>query len=215
MRADAASPVPQFFLRAAACLLLAVGAWWSVKDLATLPAAWVSKFAVQTVFSDLVRTAHVGPATLEADTYLRMDMTRMQGTNLPRGLQADLVVEVHPAKYGYSLPLLVALLLAGSRRRFLRNAVLGWACLVPVQAFTIVLVLVRQAVLGAGPVVAAQTGWGQWQFELMAYGYQLGVLLLPTLAPVLLWLWLDRHYFAAVLVEGWLRSAPLGERTPS
>ena len=38
-------------------------------------------------------------------------------------------------------------------------------------------------------------------------GYQVGSLLLPTLAPVLLWLWLERSFFAAVVLDGLMRRA--------
>ena len=39
-------------------------------------------------------------------------------------------------------------------------------------------------------------------FKKLLLGY---VLLLPTLAPVVLWLWLERSFFAAVLLDGWIR----------
>jgi hypothetical protein len=29
-----------------------------------------------------------------------------------------------------------------------------------------------------------------WQLELLVYGYQVGSLVVPTLAPILVWLWL-------------------------
>ena len=48
-------------------------------------------------------------------------------------------------------------------------------------------------------------GIASWQMEAIALGYQFGSLLLPTLAPIALWFWFDRAFFAAVIVEGWLR----------
>jgi len=30
-------------------------------------------------------------------------------------------------------------------------------------------------------------------------------LLLPTLAPVAMWLWVERPFFAAVLLDGWIK----------
>lgn len=214
MRADANdAALPRFFLKAAAALVLVTGAWWFVADIVALPAAWVAKVVAQTVVSDLVRHATVGRDTLELETHMRLDMSQMRGAQpVPRGAVAELVVDARPAKYGYSLPLLLALLISGSRKRLARNAALGAVCLIPVQAFSLLMDLIKQAALGAGPGVTAQTGWGQWQLELVGYSYQLGVLLVPTLIPVLLWLWLDRQFFAAVLVEGWLRNAPVQDR---
>ena len=53
----------------------------------------------------------------------------------------------------------------------------------------------------------AALGVAWWQMEGIALGYQSGSLLLPALAPVALWLWLDREFFAAVIIDGWLRKA--------
>ncbi len=205
---DGDATASRFFLRAAACLLLATGAWWFVKDFAALPSSWLAGKAAETLFSDVVREAHVGRQTLELDTYMRVNLAQVR-TSQPQaaGLQGELTVDLHPAKYGYSLPLLVALLLAGSRKRLARNLALGAVALLPVQAYSIVMVMIKQAVLDAGPAVTAQTGWSLLQINLLGYGYQIGVLLAPTLGPLLIWLWLDRNFLAAVLVEGWLRNA--------
>ena len=46
----------------------------------------------------------------------------------------------------------------------------------------------------------------QGQLEGLAYGYQLGSLVLPTLVPFLLWLWLDRQFVNDVLVEAWKKT---------
>lgn len=207
---SAGSPLPRFFLTAALSLLLFTAVWWSVADWAARPAALVTKLVTESVFSDLVRRTHIGANQVELETRMRVDMSQMAGGKpLPAGVEAELSVEVRPAKYGYSLPLLLALLASGSRRRLVKRMLLGAACLVPAQAFSVVMDLVKQAALGAGPAVTAQLGWDQWQLELVGYGYQLGVLLVPTLSPVLLWLWLDKQFMAAVMIEGWLHSTTM------
>ena len=44
------------------------------------------------------------------------------------------------------------------------------------------------------------------------YGYRVGSLVVPTLAPILapilVWLWLDRQFVAKVVVPAWKPSAP-------
>ncbi|WP_338071795.1 exosortase H-associated membrane protein [Acidovorax temperans] len=47
----------------------------------------------------------------------------------------------------------------------------------------------------------------QFRFSVM-YGYQVGSLVVPTLAPILVWLWLDRQFVAKVVVPAWKPSAP-------
>ncbi len=214
------SPLPRFFLKAAASLLLMTALWWYVADWAAKPAAYLTKFVAESVFSDLVRRANVGKDQIELETRMTVDMSRMPGARpVPRGMAAELLVEARPAKYGYSLPLLFALLLSGSRRHLARRMLIGAVCLVPFHAFSLLMDVVKQAALGAGVAVSAQVGWSQWQFELVGYGFQLGVLLIPTLAPILLWLWLDKQFMATALLEGWLRhaqmrSAPAPSKSP-
>lgn len=38
---------------------------------------------------------------------------------------------------------------------------------------------------------------------LILYGYQVGSLVVPTLAPILLWLWMDKKFVAEVVMRGW------------
>ena len=47
----------------------------------------------------------------------------------------------------------------------------------------------------------------QFRFSVM-YGYQVGSLVVPTLAPILVWLWLDRQFVAKVVVPAWKPSVP-------
>jgi hypothetical protein len=55
----------------------------------------------------------------------------------------------------------------------------------------------------------------EWQVESIIYGYQFGVLVLPTLAPVLVWLLLDRRFFMDVIVHGWKQSLQAKKQPPA
>ena len=44
-----------------------------------------------------------------------------------------------------------------------------------------------------------------WQMEAIIYGYQVGVLVVPTLAPVLVWLLIDRDFFREI-AHDWKKS---------
>ena len=52
----------------------------------------------------------------------------------------------------------------------------------------------------------ARLGLGVPAVHLGKFGFQLGSLVLPTLVPFLLWLWLDRQFVNDVLVEAWKKS---------
>ncbi len=42
-----------------------------------------------------------------------------------------------------------------------------------------------------------------WQLDAIAYCFRLGVLVVPTLGPVLVWLLLDQRFFKEVIIPGW------------
>ncbi len=87
----------------------------------------------------------------------------------------------------------------------LRRALAGYVILLIPQAFSMTLDILKQIVAAGGSAELLRIS--QWQMEAIALCYQFGSLLLPVLAPVALWLWFDRAFFAAVIVDGWLRKA--------
>lgn len=203
------SPLPRFFLVAAVALLAFTLAWRPVSGVAAAPAAWLSAATMRLFFSDWVRSAHGGVGRLEVETRLQVKPTAEQraqavraGQVIPENAVAELVLDADPALPGYGLPILLALLVAARGKRLVVRALIGAACLIPFQAYCLVTELLKQAAITSG--AAAQTGFSAWQINLIAYAYQLGALLVPTLAPILIWVWLDRAFFAAIVLEGWL-----------
>lgn len=196
------SPQLRFFATAVVALLLFTGCWYTVSGYLAAPAAFVSRVILEENFGRMwVQKTASSPHHLEVQTRLQVKPSAAQlaairaqsqasGQTLPHKLVAELTVDIDPARYGYSLPILLALLCAGSRVGLVKNALLGALCLLPFQVFSIVIVILKEAVLTSG--ASAQTNFDSWQLELVAYGYQLGVLLVPTVIPILLWVWLDR-----------------------
>jgi hypothetical protein len=113
------------------------------------------------------------------------------------------VVEVDPARYAYGLPLFLALLLAARTPRLALKAAAGYAVLLVPQTFSLSFSVLKQILVAGGSPAALAVA--QWQMEAIALAYQFGSLLLPTLAPIVLWLCFDRAFFTAVVVAGWLR----------
>jgi len=213
------SPLPRFFAIAAVALFALTLAWRPVSGTLAAPAAWLAAATMRTLFPDWVRSAKGGAGRLEVETRLTVKPSRQQiaeatraGQQVPEGAVAELVLEADPSLPGYGLPILLALLVAARGKRLLPRALLGAACLVPFQAYCLVTELLKQAAITSG--AAAQTGFSALQINFIAYAYQLGALLVPTLAPILIWVWLDRAFFAAVVIEGWLDRAQ-AEKTPS
>ena len=187
-----------FFIRAIAGFLVAMALWVPLSPWTSHPVAAITHIVLGNTAPDWVRAIHKSPGRLEVDTRIRVAAAESAASNQI----AELVVEAKPARYGYGLPLLLALLFAARSRRWLPKALGAYALLLIPQSFSLTFDVLRQIMVAA---VAGALGVAQWRLEAIALGYQIGALLLPTLAPVALWLWLDRRFFAAVIVDGWLR----------
>ena len=111
-------------------------------------------------------------------------------------------VEVAAAKYTYGIALFLALALATKESRRPVGMAIGAAILVALPAFGIAFDALLQ--LGATPGLPPFLAWGTAMREAIALGYQASTLLLPTLAPVAIWLVLGR--------DAWLPRAFAGDR---
>jgi hypothetical protein len=112
---------------------------------------------------------------------------RLEGPYRPGGsLEAETRVEVHAATYTFGVAVFTALALAARGWRRPARLALGLAILLPLPAFGIAFDGLRQ--LAGSPELAALLQWQGATREAIALGYQVGSLLLPTLAPIIAWL---------------------------
>lgn len=196
----AGSPLAGFFAKGVLWLVVLTALWAPLADWTMRPAATVATIALQTIFPWWVRGGTYRDDTLEVGTRIRIEVA-----DAPRGARAELIAETKPSHFGFGLPMLIALLLASGSRRPLRKLFIGIAALIPCQAFSIFFAVLKQAALGSGLAATVQLGFSPWQLNAIALCYQLGVLLVPTLAPILLWLLLEPGFLSALIFEGQLR----------
>lgn len=194
-----------FFLIAILWLVPITIGWVSVSGWLARPAMQVAHMALEFSFPQWVAHVKKSANSFEVETRLVVSAPPRPGTE--PGV-AVLVVDTRPARLGFGLPLFLALILASRRRNPLGRALLGTVCLVPAQAFGIYFDILREVVVQGGAAAVTQAGFAGWQVEGIVLAYQFGSLLLPTLMPVILWLWLERDFFADVILDGWLRKAP-------
>ncbi len=174
--------------------------WTKVSPWTSYPVAVISHMVLERVTPMWVRTVRIAPGRIEVDTTVEVPVEQAGGR------RAEVTLDADPGRYAYGLPIFLALLVAarvsakaGGR---LRRAVMGYLLLLPAQAASLVMFLLMQLALTARMDMAALRVVG-WELNVIVYGYQLGVLVLPTLMPVLVWLWLDRQFFSTVIVQGW------------
>lgn len=187
------SSLPWFFARATFWFLLLVFAWLQVSARTSIPVAGIAHVALEYGAKDWVRKVGKSPGRLEVETRVQVTVPG-QGT-------AELIVEADPARFAYGLPLFLALLLASRSRHLVRRALAGYVLLLFPQAFSLLFEVLKQIMAAGGNPLSL--GIAAWQMEAIALSYQFGTLLLPTLAPVALWLWLEGDHVARTLGKGW------------
>jgi hypothetical protein len=119
------------------------------------------------------------------------------------GQTALLVPEVNPLLYTYGLAFFLALMLAERARWW--KIFLGLLVLLPFQSWGIAFDFLAQVGVQLGPEISAQAGLSGWRAEAIALGYQIGILIFPSLVPVVLWALFNRSF-----IEKLLRAPPQG-----
>ena len=189
------SLVGLFLLKAIAWFLACLLVWYQLGSLVTLPVGLLAKATVASVFPAWAEGVEKTGTMLVLLTGL--EVTGVAG--VPAGQIAVLSPEVNFMKYGFGLPLLIALLLASNARGLIAKSVLGALALLPFQVWGVCFDWLKQAGIDTG--VAPFTPMGR---ELIALGYQFGYLVLPALVPVMLWVTMDRRFLSTFLLEATL-----------
>ncbi len=115
------------------------------------------------------------------------------------GLVSD---DIDVRHFTFGLPLLAALILAARAPHRVRNLLIGYAILLPFQTWGVVAEFLEDIAVGFGPGVASQTGFSAWEREAIAFAYQFGTLILPTVVPAVVWVLMHRR-----LLEDFAREA--------
>lgn len=194
------SLLARFVLIALGALVVLTLAWVKVSPWLSYPVGMMARTALEQAAPMWVRATHQQTGQVAMDTTVAITVPNAGGR------KAELTLEADPARYAYGLPILWALLAAawatGRAPGRTGRALLGYALLLPTQAFSLALSLLMQLVLAA-QLDTALLRIDAWQLNAIIFGYQVGALVLPTLAPVLVWLLLDQRFFAEVIVPGW------------
>ena len=190
------SPLVTFVLSAFGWIIVLTALWSQVSPWTSYPVGVLSHIALEQGAPIWVRKVQLTPGNMEVETSVAVPIAQAGGR------LGEITIDASPGRYAYGLPILLALLLAARGKGRWQKALAGYVLLLPAQAFSVSFYVLMQVVL------AAQTNirWlrvSQWQMEAIVYGYQLGALVLPTLVPIMLWLWLDRRFVEDVLVRGW------------
>jgi hypothetical protein len=187
MRAGSDS-LPRFVLRVVAWLPLTFAVWYLAAPLLVWPVALLVELITRSTFDWVKSVEQMGPLV----TFVT-SLKPAEGAN-PAGVKAVLSVESNVLLFSFGLPMLAALILAAQEPHRVWMLLIGYAVLLPFQTFSVVADFLKNAAILAGPAVASQTELNAWQREVIAFCYQFGTLILPTVAPAIVWVLMHRRF---------------------
>lgn len=168
-----------------AAIIILTLLWTMVAQYLALPVAKISGWLLESFASGWVQYVEISEAfELVINTSLSINNEQ---TNWR---VADVILELEPSRYGYSLPVFWALTVALRAEGYMWKALLGFFLLMPFQIFSLVTQSLMEICLAANLNLQI-LGIAAWQLEVIAYNFQLGALMVPVLSPFLLWLWLN------------------------
>ena len=185
-------PLPGFIARVFAWLPAAFFVWYLGAPVLLWPAALLVSLAARIGFADLVGGIEQAGATLVFATTLK------PGGSLGQGGQ--ITVDINMLLYSFGLPLYAALVLAVREPGWPRRLIAGYAVLVPFVAWGALADFLKNVAITSGPMIASQTGFVAWQRELIAFAYQFGSLILPTVVPAVAWVMTHRAFLERLRV---------------
>lgn len=189
------SRVVRFLLVSIVVLLTLMWPWYRLSEYLAAPVVAVAGEGMRALFAWVDGVERHGTM---ATLLTRLNVLVPHGGKL---VVAQLTPEVNFRTFGYGLVLLWALLLASRPSGLWWKLPLGSLALWPLQAISLCFQWLKDLLVNGGPGVLTQAGLPTWSREVVAYGYQFGFLMLTPLAPVLLWLWLDRAFVRQLWLE--------------
>jgi hypothetical protein len=180
------SPVARFVLKALAWLAPAFAVWYFAAPLLLWPARLIVDLVCRATLSGLVRSVEQDGATITFATTLKPGAALATSGNI--------TVDVNTLLYAFGLPLFVSLVLAAREPGWPRKLLIGYVVIIPFVAWGVLADFLKNVAITASPLVTSQAGFAAWQRELIAFAFQFGSLILPTVVPAVAWVVMHRAF---------------------
>ena len=179
------SPLGRFVLKVLAWLPVAFAVWYFGAPILLWPVKLLLDGVARAGLRDLVTAVEQSAALFTFATSLKPGTT-LGGTAI--------TVDVDGLLYSFGMPLFAALVLAAREPRWPRTLAIGYAVQVPFVAWGVLADFLKNVAITSGPLVASQAGFAAWQREAIAFGFQFGSLILPTVVPAVTWVVMHRAF---------------------
>ncbi|MDR2244866.1 MAG: hypothetical protein LBE15_05615 [Burkholderiales bacterium] len=180
------SPLLRFVLTTFAWLPPMFALWYFAAPILIFPVKLLAEAFTHIAFGDLVRQILMESRDLVFITSLR------PGESMPSN--AVVSVEVNALLYSFGLPMLAALVLAAREKGAWKKLLIGYLVILPFITWGVVADFLKNINFTAGPFIASQVGFTSLQREFVAFAYQFGTLILPTVVPAIVWVLTHRLF---------------------
>ncbi|MCG8429279.1 MAG: hypothetical protein MI754_18155 [Chromatiales bacterium] len=187
------SPVTLFFVKVLLWMPVIFAAWYFMAIVATWPVTYLVKFALTGLFPEAISDISQSGYQIETAVFYT---AQAGNAAVPPGMVAELVFDVNALSYGYCVPLYTALVLASPSEEgeMWFRWIVGLIILQFTQAWGVSFDILKTILLSSGPELTQALAFEQWQLEAVALGYQLGYLVIPAVAPVIIWIAFHSNY---------------------
>lgn len=174
-----------FIVKIFLCLPLCYWGWFYLADLSSWLLVGLAESLLQSLFPELI--LGIKQAGYLVEVIVKVTVPEQ---TIPKGMVAELPIQVNPLIYSYSLPLALALTLASPFKfyRTLGVIFINIFLFLCIQVWGIGFESMKVLFLQTSPDLIGNIRLPSWQIDFIALGYQLGVLILPAVTPIIIWL---------------------------
>jgi len=180
------TPLGRFVLKVLVWLPVAFVVWYFASPILLWPVRWILAAIAHAGLSDLVTSVEQNAANFTFATTLK------PGEAL--ATSAHITVDVDGLLYSFGMPLFAALVLAAREPQWRRTLAIGYAVQLPFVAWGVLADFLKNVAITSGPLVTSQAGFAGWQREAIAFAFQFGSLILPTVVPAVTWVLTHRAF---------------------
>ena len=189
-------PIQSFMLGVLVLLPMTFVIWYWTAVVHLAPLTWLTEQLLQLTFPQSVLWLKLDGSTLVLASNFGMDAS---GTIVSPPVSDDLMgFHLNPLIYTFSLPLLFALILATPASHKWQQ--LLWASFIwlPMAVFSMFFSVLKVLCFDVGAAFQQQQALSAWSLDVIALAYQTGTLILPMIAPLVIWMALNRGFLLSL-----------------
>lgn len=181
----------RFIIKVFLWLPICYSLWYSLAPYTSFITSYLTELLLKTFFNDLV----LGVDKIGYNLEIIVKAT-LPPQDIPKGMVAELPYPINPLIYNYGLPLCLALILSSPDKLFprMRNIVLSLIILLFIQIWGVCFEFFKSLFLQTPSHMIGNYSLSVWLLDLIAISYQIGTLVLPPVAPLVIWMFLYKGF---------------------